>query len=164
MTETESLLTPEEAVRRVRADHDLLLHEVAGRTDAELAASYEVTAGPLGDFCESLHDLMAHIMMWDEINLAVLTEDHAGRRHWSLDPTCETTEAGRQLNRSGVAAGRELPVSLVLHRLRLARDGLLAELGSASSISPLAQRVMTVPGAPPFWHCAVHLGCVPDVG
>jgi alpha/beta hydrolase fold len=35
-----------------------------------------VTAGPLGDFCDSLHDLVAHVLMWDEINLAV----EAGRR------------------------------------------------------------------------------------
>jgi hypothetical protein len=36
-------------------------------------------AAALGDFCESLHDLVAHVLMWDEINLAVLAEAAAGR-------------------------------------------------------------------------------------
>jgi hypothetical protein len=49
-----------EAVRLLRADHQLLLDRIDGLTEAELRAPYHVTAGPLGHFCDSLHDLTAH--------------------------------------------------------------------------------------------------------
>src|SRR5262249_17969097 len=114
--------------------------------------------------------------MWDEINLAVLTEAAAGRAHWSLDPRWETAEAGRLLNRSGVQAGRQLPASLLLHRLRSAQDAVLGELARDErqawtgagripalnrGIGGLAQRVWTVPGQPAFWHAAIHLNQLP---
>jgi hypothetical protein len=170
------IVPAEEASQRVRADHDALLAEVNSLTEDQLAAPYRLASGPLGDFCESLHDLVAHVLMWDEINLAVLTEASAGRAHWSLDPRWETPEAGRLLNRSGVQAGRELPASLLLHRLRAAQDAVLTELGRygnetwtvpgqipalAQGFGGLAQKVWTVPGQSPFWHAAVHLNQVP---
>jgi hypothetical protein len=95
-----SIITAAEASRRLRTDHELLLAEVNELTGEQLAAPYQLASGPLGDFCESLHDLVAHVLMWDEINLAVLTEAAASRAHWSLDPLWETPEAGRLLNRS----------------------------------------------------------------
>lgn len=171
-----SIVTAAEASRRLRTDHELLLAEVNERTGEELAAPYRLASGPLGDFCESLHDLAAHVLMWDEINLAVLTEARAGRVHWSLDPRCETPEAGRLLNRSGVQAGRQLPASLLLHRLRAVHDAALGELSRsegrawtdagqipalARGIGGLAQRVWTVPGQPAFWHAAIHLNQLP---
>jgi hypothetical protein len=171
-----SILPAEEASRRLWADHDLLLAEVNSLTAGQLAAPYHLADGPLGDFCASLHDLVAHVLMWDEINLAVLTEAAAGRAHWSLDPRWETQEAGRLLNRSGVQAGRQLPAGLLLHRLRTARDAVLGELARyeglawtgagqipalARGVGELAQKVWTVPGQPAFWHAAIHLNQLP---
>ena len=171
-----SIIPADEARRRLRADHDVLLAEVDELTGEQLAAPYQLASGPLGDFCESLHDLVAHVLMWDEINLAVLTEAATGRVHWSLDPRWETPEAGQLLNRGGVQAGRQLPASLLLHRLRAALDAVLGELGRyegpawtgagqmpplARGIGGLAQKVWTVPGQPPFWHAAIHLSQLP---
>lgn len=171
-----SIIQAEEASGRLRADHDVLLAEVNELTTEQLTAPYQLASGPLGDFCESLHDLIAHVLMWDEINLAVLTEAAAGRAHWSLDPRWETPEAGRLLNRSGVEAGRQLPDSLLLHRLQTAQDAVLGELGRyegpawtgarkmpalAQGIGGLAQKVWTVPGQPAFWHAAIHLNQLP---
>lgn len=166
------ILSIEEATSRLRADHELLLTHVEELTEAELAADYHVADGPLGDFCASLHDLLAHVLMWDEINLAVLSEAAAGRAHWSLDPRWETQGAGRTLNRAGVEAGRWIPASLLLHRFRTVCDAVLEEFGrfgerewagdgSAAGAGGLAQRVWTVPGRPAYWHAAVHLGRVP---
>jgi hypothetical protein len=154
-----------EVTRRIRTDHDILLRRVDGRSPEELAAEYRLESGPLGDFCESLHDLLSHVLMWDEIGLAVLTETRAERRHWSLDARWETLEAGRMLNRAGVLAGRELPAELLLHRLRTVHDAVLSEVGryresewqSGGGIGALAQHAMTVPKAPPFVHAALHL-------
>jgi hypothetical protein len=166
----------EEAISRLWADHDLLLARAEGLTEAQLTATYRLASGPLGDFCQSPHDLAAHVLMWDEINLAALTEAAAGRVHWSLDPRWETPDAGRMLNRGGVEAGRHLPASLLLHRLRTVCDALLAELarysgpawteaGSlpelAQGIGGLAERVWTAPGQPAFWHAAIHLNQLP---
>ena len=75
-----SIVPAEEASRRLRADHDVLLAEVDELAEEQLAATYHLASGPLGDFCESLHDLVAHVLMWDEINLAVLTEVSAAGR------------------------------------------------------------------------------------
>jgi hypothetical protein len=81
------------------------------------------------------------------------------------------------LNRGGVEAGRLLPASLLLHRLRAVRDALLAELSRhsgpgwtqagrlpelAAGMGGLAQRVWTAPGQPAFWHAAIHLGQLPQ--
>src|SRR5437016_4622524 len=111
-----TIVSPEEAIGRLRADHDLLLAQVTGLTGAQLTAGYRLASGPLGDSCESLHDLTAHVLMWDEINLAVLTEAAAGRAHWSLDPRWETPETGRMLNLGGIEAGRRVPADMLLHR------------------------------------------------
>jgi len=151
-----------EAVHRLRTDHEILLEHVAARPDLA------ITAGPLGDFCESLHDLVAHVLMWDEINLAVLAEARAGRSHWSLDARWETPEVGRRLNKGGVLAGRELAADLLLHRLVTVRDALLTELDEydeetwRSGTGELAQRICTVPGQPSYWHAALHLNGVPS--
>lgn len=171
------LIVPaEEASKRLRADHTVLLAEVNSLTEDQLAAPYRLAGGPLGDFCESLHDLIAHVLMWDEINLAVLTEASAGRAHWSLAPRWETPEAGRLLNRSGVQAGRQLPARLLVHRLRTVQDAVLEELARhegrawtgagripalARGVGGLAQKVWTVPGQPAFWHAAIHLDQLP---
>ena len=101
--------------------------------------------------------------MWDEINLAVLAEAGSGRRHWSLDPRWETSEAGLRLNRSGVAAGREIPADLLLHRFAMVRDALLSQVRTyaaddwSAHSGPLAEYVMTVPNHDPYWHAAIHL-------
>ncbi len=173
MVTTESVVSVAEAVRRTELDRRLLVDEIAGRSDEALVAPYAVNAGPLGDACDSLRDLVAHVLMWDEISLAVLSEARAARRHWSLDPRWETREAGQMLNVSGVAAGRELPVGLLLHRFASVREALLAELRSYSeeewrtpvpvdldprrSVGSLAEYVMTVPGQHSYWHAAIHL-------
>jgi hypothetical protein len=170
---TESVVSVAEAVRRTELDRRLLMDEITGRSDETLVAPYTVTAGPLGDACDSLRDLVAHVLMWDEISLAVLAEARAAHRHWSLDPRWETREAGQMLNASGVAAGREVPVGLLLHRFASVRDALLAELRGYSeeewrtptafdldprhSVGSLAEYVMTVPGQHSYWHVAIHL-------
>ncbi len=124
------VLPAQEAVRRTDLDRELLAEAVSGRDETLLLAPYETTAGPLGDSCESLRDLVAHILMWDEINLAVLTEARRGRAHWSLDPRWETGDAGQRLNFAGVAAGRELSAALLLDRFTTVREALLDELSS----------------------------------
>ncbi|GAA1846672.1 maleylpyruvate isomerase N-terminal domain-containing protein [Asanoa iriomotensis] len=155
------------AAERLRADHALLLAAVDGLSAPELAADYATAAGPLGDFCASLHDLVAHVLMWDEINLAVLTEADRGRDHWSLAPRFETAEVGRALNRAGVAAGRELAADLLLERLESTHGALLDQLAGYTDddwrqrVGPLSTRVFTVPGRPSFWHAALHLQAVP---
>src|SRR6266542_2426037 len=180
MARSQRFLAVAEAVRRIRHDRQLLLQAIEGRSEAELRAAYHVAGGPLGDFCESLHDLVAHVLMWDEINLAVLAEASRARRHWSLDPQWETREAGQALNAGGVAAGTELPVPLLLHRFAAVRDALVTELrsyaedrwlapipldlGPADSHRALAQPVMTVPRAAPYWHAAIHLDRLAEVG
>ncbi|GIF73444.1 maleylpyruvate isomerase N-terminal domain-containing protein [Asanoa siamensis] len=150
------------AADRLRADHAHLLAAVDGLSGPELARDYTTAAGPLGDFCASLHDLVAHVLMWNEINLAVLNDPG----HWSLRPEFETVEAGRALNRAGVAAGRELPADLLLDRLAAGHASLLDQLAGYTDedwrahVGPLATRVFTVPGRPAFWHAALHLGAV----
>lgn len=170
------LVTLPGAAARLRADQHLLLTRVTGLADDQLAATFRLASGPLGDFCDSLHDLVAHVLMWDEIGLAVLTEAAAGRAHWSLDPRWETPEAGRRLNRSGVEAGRHLPAPLLLHRFQAAGDALAAVFGqyterdwagpgpdgpAGRGIGALAQHAFTVPGQPAFWHAAIHLKQLP---
>ncbi|MCM0673318.1 DinB family protein [Micromonospora phytophila] len=168
------MLTLDETMRRLAADRDVLMDRIADRTEEELSAGYRVRGGPLGDFCESLRDLVAHVLMWDEINLAVLAEARQGRAHWSLDARWEEPQVGTRLNRSGVMAGRELPVELVVHRFQVVRGALIDDLsrydeerwsapvdlpgGRSRSMSELAQYVMTVPGHEPYWHAAIHLG------
>jgi hypothetical protein len=179
LTKRPGLVTVGETVRRTTVDHDLLMNRVAGRSADELTAPYRVRGGPLGDFCDSLRDLVAHVLMWDEISLAVLTEAGQGRAHWSLAERWEDPEVGASLNLAGVAAGRELPVDLVLDRFTVVRDALLDELSRydderwsapleieqprAESIGALAQHVMTIPRHEPYWHAAIHLGELAEV-
>jgi hypothetical protein len=180
MTSTNQTLPLATAVGRLQADHDLLLARIDQISGEELVAAYRPAAGPLGDFCESLHDVIAYVLMWDELNLAVLTEAAADRSHWSLSPRWETPDAGRRLNRGGVEAGRHIPTLLLLHRFRAVRDALLAEFAgydertwarptpipagdqtAGGSLGELAQRVWTVPGNDAFWHAAIHLNQLP---
>ncbi len=177
-----AVLPVEEAVRRTELDRGLLIDEVNrlfGDSGEALMSPYRVAGGPLGDSCDTLRDLVAHVLMWDEINLSVLTEARLGRIHWSLDPQWETPAAGRTLNASGVTAGRDLPVALLLQRFGVVQDALLAELRSypherwLAPLSPalglkfspgsLAQYVMTVPQAAPYWHAAIHLDELDEV-
>jgi hypothetical protein len=160
-----------QAVRRIRDDRGLLLQVIQGRSEAEMRSPHHVAGGPLGDFCESLHDLVAHVLMWDEINVAVLTEAKAGRPHWSLDARWEAPPAGRALNEAGVIGGRSIPSSLLIHRYTTTVASLAAELestpatsweaplpfGTGRTLGELAARVMTVPGQPQYWHAAIHL-------
>jgi hypothetical protein len=180
LTSVTPTLPVAEVVRRTELDRALLANEVSRHPQEALAALYRVAGGPLGDACESLRDLVAHVLMWDEINLVVLADAARARRHWSLDPRWETRRARQTLNRAGVAAGRELPVPLLLHRFATARDALLTELrgydeerwrapvplglGAAHSTGSLAQYVMTVPGAEACWHAAIHLDRLAEVG
>jgi hypothetical protein len=174
------VLPAHDARRRIALDRDLLTAELARHSSDALAAPYDVAGGPLGDFCESLHDLLAHVLMWDEINLAVLTEARAGRRHWSLEARWETGDAGRALNQAGVAAGRNLPFDLLLQRFDTVLQSLLGELDAyqaekwsepvgldldaADSHGGLAQYVMTVPNNDPYWHAAIHLRKLGEMG
>ncbi|PSL08196.1 DinB family protein [Haloactinopolyspora alba] len=171
MTSNDDTVAADEAVRRAADDHDLLTDLVRDLPDDQLFAPYRVGDGPLGHFCDSLGDLVAHILMWDEINLAVLTEARSGRMHWSLDPRWEIPPAGVELNRAGVAAGREISGDQLLHRFDTVRDALLDELSRVpwtaapafthpvvTSMGALAQYVMSVPGGEPFRHVGIHLG------
>ncbi|HEX6339004.1 MAG TPA: maleylpyruvate isomerase N-terminal domain-containing protein [Jiangellaceae bacterium] len=167
------IMSAEEACRRVEVDHRILLDELDRHPADTLTEPFRVASGPLGDACESLHDLVAHVLMWDEISLAVLHEAAAGRAHWSLDPQWEDPDIGRRLNEAGVAAGRRLPTQLLVHRLNSVSDALSAELGSfsadqwsaplglelsaAATVGELAQYAMTVPTKSPYWHAAIHL-------
>jgi len=125
-------------------------------------------------------DLVAHVLAWDEINLAVLAEARRGRPHWSLDRDWETREAGRAINRSGVLMGRELGATLTLHRFEAVRAAFLdaiAEVPVAEWAAELPFRhggdtpqtlgglchYVNTPEADPtrtaaYRHAAVHLG------
>ncbi|MFI6478609.1 DinB family protein [Nonomuraea sp. NPDC050663] len=164
-----TILSSGEAIGRLRADRDILLARVDGLTEEQLGSEYLVDSRPLGDFCRSLHDLVAHVLMWDEINLSVLAEAAAGREHWSLDPRWEDPAVGRSLNIGGVEAGRHLSPALLLHRFGAVHDAILDDLGRVGEeawegVGALAQRVWTVPGNPAYWHAAIHLGAVPPTG
>ncbi|TDD57971.1 hypothetical protein E1263_21145 [Kribbella antibiotica] len=164
--------SPGEAAQLLRDDQELLLTAVDGLSAEKLRAPYRLSAGPLGHFCESLHDLVAHVLMWDEITLAVLRDARNGRLHWSLDPRWETPSIGTAMNVGGVEAGRHLPSELVLHRYRSVGEGLVAEIeqydevawadpatggGYDGGIGALAEYVSTPPGYGVFGHAARHL-------
>jgi DinB superfamily len=171
VTET---LPVSEAIRIVAADRGLLLDKVRELPEDVLVERYLVGGTAIGDHCESLRDLVSHVLMWDEINLAVLAEARRGRSHWSLDERWEAPDVGRLLNRGGVAAGRLVPVDLLLHRFTAVRDALLDELTRldeaawtapvavdherAVSLGALIQYVMTTPTVGPYRHAAFHLG------
>jgi acetyl esterase len=162
-----------EAAQLIRSDRQRLLDLVRGLPEERLRAPYEVADGPLGHFCDSLHDLVAHVSMWDEITLAVLREDAAGRRHWSLEAEWETAETGSALNVGGVEAGRHLPSAMLVERLEAVVDALVAEITAydeaawqgqaaagefAGSIGALAEYAASPPGGTPYGHVAKHLG------
>lgn len=157
----------------IEADRRLLLDLVEQLPEEQLREPYRVAAGPLGHFCDTLHDLVAHITMWDEITLAVLREAAAGRYHWSLDPRWETPDAGSALNVGGVAAGRHLPSDLLLHRFRAGVEALVAEVarydeeawldpatggGFDGGIGALAEYAASPPDGTSYAHVARHLG------
>jgi hypothetical protein len=170
------VLTAQEAVQRLDEDAAVLEHALDERPADRITAPYTVQAGPLGDFCESLHDLVAHVLMWDEISLAVFTEERMGRAHWSLLDEWEHPAQGAALNRAGVLAGRELPSGLLVERFRHVHLALVEEVGETavgwdepSHVRPdlptrgaLARHVMTIPGQPAFWHAALHLRSLPS--
>ncbi|GAA1115825.1 hypothetical protein GCM10009630_11740 [Kribbella jejuensis] len=156
----------------IRRDQELLLSRLEGKTEEELRTPYDVHDGPLGHFCDSLHDLVAHVLMWDEITLAVLRDARAGRLHWSLDPRWETAEIGSALNHGGVEAGRRIPSELVLHRFHNVGAALIAEIleydeaawadpstggGFDGGIGALAEYVSTTPDGVLYAHAARHL-------
>ncbi|MBB5838790.1 alpha/beta hydrolase fold domain-containing protein [Kribbella italica] len=166
------------AAQLIRADRQRLLNLVVGLPEERLRAPYGVADGPLGHFCDSLHDLVAHIAMWDEITLAVLREDAAGRRHWSLEAAWETAEAGSALNIGGVEAGRHVSSALLVERLATVVDALVAEItaydeaawqGQAAaedfdgSVGALAEYAASPPGGLPYGHVAKHLGAIEEV-
>lgn len=150
----------------IRADHDLLLDRIDGLSESELTEPYRPHDGPLGHFCDSLHDLAAHVLMWSEISLDVLHEARSGRRHWSIEPRWETADVGSALNRAGVRAGRELPSQLIIERLRWVRDAFDAEIASipraewdgAKGVGTTLYEAMTPPGSSPYAHASLHLG------
>ena len=170
------IVSADEARRRVEHDRRILLDELDRHPAGSLTDPFRLASGPLGDSCESLHDLVAHVLMWDEIGLAVLHEAVAGRIHWSLESQWEDPDVGRRLNQAGVAAGRLLPTELLIHRFNSVRDALSAELGgfsedqwsarlaldlpAATTMGGLAQYAMTVPTMTPYWHAAIHLQAV----
>jgi hypothetical protein len=166
------------AREHLRADRGRLLDEARRIPLDRLTDTYQPAGQPagraLGDFCVSLHDLLAHVLMWDEINLAVLAEAAAGRVHWSLDPRWETPEAGRCLNDGGVRSGRAIPGPLLLHRYQSVHDALMDQFGryddtswaasatppggpDLASLGELAQRLWTVPGQAAYRHASIHL-------
>jgi hypothetical protein len=162
--------TPAQAAGMIRQDQELLLSRIEETTDPR--APYAVNDGPLGHFCDSMHDLVAHVLMWDEINLAVLRDARAGRLHWSLDPRWETPEIGSALNLGGVEAGRHLSSELLVHRFRSVGEALVAEIsqygehawadpstggGFDGGIGALAEYVSTTPDGALFAHAARHL-------
>ncbi|MDN5853149.1 MAG: hypothetical protein L0K86_09945, partial [Actinomycetia bacterium] len=153
------------ASRLIRADHDLLLGYVDDVAESELKEAYRTHDGPLGHFCDSRHDLVAHVLMWSEISLGVLHEARSGRKHWSIEPRWETAEIGSALNKAGVQAGRELPSQLLVERVRWVRDAFDAELASipgtewdgANGVGATLYEAMTPPGSAPYAHAALHL-------
>lgn len=155
----------ETAARLIREDHDLLLDRVEDLSDPQLAEPYRPHDGPLGHFCDSLHDLVAHVLMWSEISLDVLHEVRSGRQHWSIEPRWETPEIGSALNRAGVDAGRQLPGRLLVARFTYVRDALVAEIASVPSaewegddgVGRTLQLAMSPPGSPAYAHAARHL-------
>jgi hypothetical protein len=171
--QSEVLSVPETA-EIIAGDRNELVRELESRPTDSWTDPYRVNGGPLGDFCESLHDLLAHVLMWDEINLAFLTDAMRHRTHWSLAAEWETPEMGRLLNAAGVLAGRRLPSASLLSRFVSVRDALLDELrhitdrqwrepvavshDHAGSLGELAANAMTVPRADPYVHALLHLG------
>jgi hypothetical protein len=174
-----TILSAHEAIQRLSTDRQALTEAIASHSEEDLLAPYHARGGPLGDACESLRDLVAHVLMWNEISLAALTEAAVGRTHWSLQARWEVPAAGRRLNAAGVAAGRELSMDLLMHRSTSVWGSLLAELEREAAAGwmarlptpiaghetrgQLAQHVMSVPNVAPYWHAALHLGKLPEV-
>ncbi|GAA0593276.1 hypothetical protein HPO96_06180 [Kribbella sandramycini] len=164
--------SPGRAIELVGADHQLLKNTIAGLSEAELRAPYSVADGPLGHFCESLHDLVGHVLMWDEINLAVLRDARNGRSHWSLGAAWETPELGRALNIGGVESARHIPSELLVQRLDSVHAAFVAEIelyddaawadpatggGFDGGVGALAEYITAPPNDNAFGHAAKHL-------
>ena len=174
MDPSSDFMNRETACVALEVDRDLLLAAI------ESDVAPEISHNPLGADSMTVIDLASHVLMWDEIVLAVLTEARAGRMHWSLDAQWETREAGRALNVGGVAAGRQWAPELVVHRFRAVREALVSELRSLSDEewhAPLAfahsgtlpqtlaglSYYVSTPEADPtrsriYQHATVHLG------
>jgi hypothetical protein len=160
-----------EARRRLHKDDNVLRETIAGRTAEELTEPHVVEGRPIGDFCDSLRDLVAHHTMWREIDLAVLVDALGGRRHWSTTALWSARAAGQRLNQAGVVGGRILLVNEVLDRFEASTASLLdaldrlddrrwAEPVFPDDDIPLGQWIQThfsVPGQTPFRHATLHL-------
>ncbi|HEV2779261.1 MAG TPA: hypothetical protein VGX25_07650 [Actinophytocola sp.] len=168
-------LSLSEARRRLHEDDDVLREAIAGRTPEELTEPHTVAGRPIGDFCDSLRDLVAHHTMWREIDLAVLVDALGGRRHWSTTARWSTRAAGARLNRAGVVGARILLVDEVLDRFDAATASLLGTLDRLDrrrwtepvfpdddvTLGRWIQTHFSVPGQPPFRHATFHLNGVP---
>lgn len=140
---------------------------------------YPVVYNPLGDDPMTLLDIVAHVIMWDEINLAVLTEARAGRAHWSLRTPWENPQAASALNAGGIVAGRLLTADLVIDRFLSVRAATIATIeqtppeqwsaplpfscpGDDRSLAGLCGYVNTPEsdhtGAYTYRHTVIHLG------
>lgn len=162
------------ACAALETDRDHLL--AALDSDREV----EIVHNPFRSAPMTLIDLLAHVCMWDEIVLAVISEARRGRAHWYLAPSWETVEAGRALNVGGIHAGREIPPELRRHRFVSVRNAVIsgirevpgeewkAELPFRHSgwepqtLSGLSYKINT-PEADPdrvliYQHATVHLG------
>lgn len=120
------MFSREQACEALSRDHDLL----AAALERGTAEIHRLTF-PGGEL--SLLDLVVHVTMWDEINLAVLTQALHGQAHWSLAAQWETAAAGGALNTGGVRAGRSLPAELIRHRFHQVRQAHIDAIARVSS-------------------------------
>lgn len=98
-----------QARRMMTEDSNVLRKAIADLGPDALTAHHLVDGRPLGDACDSLRDLVAHHTMWLEIDLAVLFEAQAGRKHWSTTTRWSQRPVGQRLNESGVARANRSP-------------------------------------------------------
>ena len=153
------------------ADSNVLREAIADLGPDALTAQHLVDGRPLGDACDSLRDLVAHHTMWLEIDLAVLVEAQAGRRHWSTTARWSERPVGQRLNQSGVAAGRILLVDDLLDRFEASSASLLDAFsrldedrwratifpGEDITLGRWLRTHFSVPGQRPFSHATLHL-------
>lgn len=148
-TKPPPVLTVGETIRRTKTGHGLLVGKVETASPEELVQPYLIDGEPMGDFCDSLKDLVAHVLMWDEINLGVLAEARRGRSHWILDSRWEQPDTGLMLSRFGVAASRKLPIELLSHRHASVHEALTDELAQYDEETWLAPLSLLLDAAAP---------------